>query len=59
LLAKLESSLKAAAESSAVQEKLKGAATQPTWVSATDVSKMWEERETLIKPVIDELLKQQ
>ena len=59
IVAKLESSLKKASESTAVQEKLKGAATQPTWVPAADVSKMWEERETLIKPVIDELLKQQ
>ena len=59
VVAKLESSLKKAAETAAVQEKLKGAATQPTWVPAAEVSKMWEERETLIKPVIDELLKQQ
>ncbi|MDR6415148.1 tripartite tricarboxylate transporter substrate binding protein [Pseudarthrobacter sulfonivorans] len=59
VVAKLEAALKAAAETPAVQEKLKGAATQPAWVPAGEVSKMWEERETLIKPVIDELLKQQ
>ncbi len=59
VVAKLEAALKAAAETPAVQEKLKGAATQPAWVSAADVSKLWEERETTIKPVIDELLKQQ
>ena len=59
VVAKLEASLKAAAESPAIQEKLKGAATQPAWVPAADVSKLWEERETTIKPVIDELLKQQ
>lgn len=58
VVATLESSLKKAAEDPAVQEKLKGAATQPAWVSAADTSKLWEEREALIKPVIDELLQE-
>ena len=59
IVAKLEASLKKAAETPAVQEKLKGAATQPAWVPAAELSKLWEEREKTIKPVIDELLKQQ
>ncbi|MDF2050378.1 tripartite tricarboxylate transporter substrate binding protein [Arthrobacter sp. Cr_A7] len=58
VVATLEASLKKAAEDPAVQEKLKGAATQPTFVSASDTSKLWEEREALIKPVIDELLQE-
>ncbi|KNH18028.1 hypothetical protein ACU18_08495 [Arthrobacter sp. ZBG10] len=59
VVAKLESALKKATETPAVQEKLKGAATQPAWKSSSDVAKLWEERESTIKPVIDELLKQQ
>ncbi|WP_024819010.1 Bug family tripartite tricarboxylate transporter substrate binding protein [Arthrobacter sp. 31Y] len=58
IVAKLEASLKKAAETPAVQEKLKGAATQPAWVSAADVSKLWEQREAEIKPIIAELLQQ-
>lgn len=54
----LEASLKKASENPAVQEKLKGAATQSVWVSGAEVAKLWEEREKLIKPVIDELLQQ-
>lgn len=54
----LEASLKKASEDPAVQEKLKGAATQSVWVPGADVAKLWEERETLMKPVIDELLQQ-
>lgn len=54
----LEASLKKASEDPAVQEKLKGAATQSVWVSGAEVAKLWEERETLMKPVIDELLQQ-
>jgi tripartite-type tricarboxylate transporter receptor subunit TctC len=58
VVAALEASLKKASENPAVQEKLKGAATQPVWVSGSDISKLWEERETMMKPVIDELLQQ-
>lgn len=54
----LEASLKKASENPAVQEKLKGAATQSVWVSGAEVAKLWEKRETLMKPVIDELLQQ-
>ena len=54
----LEASLKKASENPAVQEKLKGAATQSVWVSGAEVAKLWQERETLMKPVIDELLQQ-
>lgn len=59
IVERLEASLKKATESTEVQEKLKGAATQPAWQSADDAAKLWEERETTIKPVIEELLKQQ
>jgi tripartite-type tricarboxylate transporter receptor subunit TctC len=59
IVARLESSLKKATEDPAVIEKLNGAATQVAWKSSADVAKLWEERETTIKPVIDELLKQQ
>lgn len=59
VVAKLEASLKKATEDTTVQEKLKGAATQTQWLSAADAAKLWEEREETIKPVVEELLKQQ
>ena len=58
VVARLEAALKKAYENTAVQEKLKGAATQPAWLSSSDASKLWEEREKTIKPVIEELLQQ-
>ncbi|MFJ4029531.1 Bug family tripartite tricarboxylate transporter substrate binding protein [Paenarthrobacter sp. NPDC089989] len=58
IVSRLEASLKKAAEDPTVQEKLKGAATQTAWISAADVSKAWEERETEIKPIIAELLQE-
>lgn len=58
IVARLEASLKKATETPAVAEKLTGAATQVAWKSSSDVAKLWEERETTIKPVIDELLQQ-
>ena len=58
VVARLEAALKKASENTAVQEKLKGAATQPVWRSSSEISKLWEEREKTIKPVIDELLQQ-
>ena len=58
VVARLEAALKKASENTALQEKLKGAATQPAWLSSSDASKLWEEREKTIKPVIEELLQQ-
>lgn len=58
VVAKLEASLKKASENQEVQEKLKNAATEPVWVSGSEISKLWEERENQMKPVIDELLQQ-
>ncbi|CAM3218474.1 Tripartite tricarboxylate transporter family receptor [Arthrobacter ulcerisalmonis] len=58
VVAALEASLKKAAEDPAVQDKLKGAATQPAWVTASDTSTLWKEREALIKPIVDELLQE-
>jgi tripartite-type tricarboxylate transporter receptor subunit TctC len=58
VVARLEAALKKASENTAVQEKLKGAATQPVWRSSSEISKLWEEREKTIKPVVDELLQQ-
>ena len=58
VVARLEAALKKASEDTAVQDKLKGAATQPVWRSGSEISKLWEEREKTIKPVIDELLQQ-
>lgn len=52
----LEAALKAATEDPEVVEKLKGAATVTEWMSAADAEALWEERETEIKPIIDELL---
>jgi tripartite-type tricarboxylate transporter receptor subunit TctC len=58
VVARLEASLKKATENTTVQDKLKGAATQPAWQSSSDVIKLWEQREETIKPVIEELLQQ-
>lgn len=58
VVARLEAALKKASENTTVQDKLKGAATQPVWRSSSEISKLWEEREKTIRPVIDELLQQ-
>lgn len=58
VVAALEASLKKASENPEVQEKLKGAATQSVWVSGSEVSTLWAEREAQMKPIIDELLEQ-
>ena len=55
-VAALEAALKAAVEDPAVQTKLKDAATEPTFLSAADVSALWAERETETKPIIESLL---
>jgi len=56
IVAVLETALEAAANDPDVQAKLEGAATQPVWVSGAEIAELWKERETLIKPIIDELL---
>ncbi|CAN5438286.1 tripartite tricarboxylate transporter substrate binding protein [soil metagenome] len=55
-VAVLEAALKKAEEDPAIQAKLKDAGVQPAWMSGADVEKLWTERETVIKPVIAEIL---
>jgi len=52
----LETALKTAADDPTVQAKLEDAGVQPTWESGADIEKLWEEKETVIKPIISELL---
>lgn len=56
IVASLEAALKAATEDAEVIEKLEGAATVATWMSAADAATLWDEREAEIKPIIEELL---
>lgn len=56
IVASLEAALKATTEDEDVIEKLKGAATVTTWMSAAEAAALWEEREAEIKPIIEELL---
>ena len=55
-VAVLEAALQKAEEDPAVQAKLEASATQPVWESSAAVEKLWTERETVIKPIIAELL---
>ncbi|MET0896398.1 MAG: tripartite tricarboxylate transporter substrate binding protein [Mycobacterium sp.] len=55
-VAVLESALQKAEEDPAVQTKLKDAGVQPAWMSGADVETLWTERETVIKPIIAEIL---
>ncbi|MCU1405337.1 MAG: hypothetical protein JWQ43_1640 [Glaciihabitans sp.] len=55
-VAALEAALETAAESPDVIDKLEGAATEPKWLSGAEVATLWDERESAIKPIIDELL---
>jgi tripartite-type tricarboxylate transporter receptor subunit TctC len=55
----LETALKAAIEKPEVADKLKAAGTAPAWLSSSEVTAIWKERETAAKPIIDELLKEQ
>jgi tripartite-type tricarboxylate transporter receptor subunit TctC len=52
----LEAALKKSEEDPAVQTKLKDTGVQPAFMSSADVEKLWTERETVIKPIIAELL---
>lgn len=54
--ASLESALKEATEDPEVVEKLTNAATVASWMSGADVEKLWKERETAVKPIVEELL---
>lgn len=54
--AALEKALQAATEDPEVVEKLLGAATVTSWLSADEAATLWEERETEITPIIEELL---
>lgn len=58
VVSQLEASLKKATENAEVQDKLKKSATQPAWMSSSEVSELWEERETAVKPIIEELLQE-
>lgn len=55
-VAVLENALKNAEEDPAVQAKLEASGTQPVWESGADVEKIWMDKETVIKPIIAELL---
>lgn len=55
-VAVLENALKSAEEDPAVQAKLEASGTQPVWESGADVEKIWMDKETVIKPIIAELL---
>lgn len=55
-VAVLEAALKKAEEDPAVQKTLKDSGVQPAWLSGADVQTLWTERETVIKPIIAELL---
>ncbi|KAA0113565.1 tripartite tricarboxylate transporter substrate binding protein [Mycolicibacterium sp. P9-22] len=55
-VAVLENALKKAEEDPAVQAKLEASGTQPVWESGADVEKIWLDKETVIKPIIAELL---
>jgi tripartite-type tricarboxylate transporter receptor subunit TctC len=55
-VAVLENALKKAEEDPAVQAKLEASGTQPVWQSGADVEKIWMDKETVIKPIIAELL---
>lgn len=55
-VAVLENALKKAEEDPAVQAKLEASGTQPVWESGADVEKIWMDKETVIKPIIAELL---
>lgn len=52
----LEAALKEAAEDPEVVEKLTNAATVASWMPGDEVAALWEERETEITPIIEELL---
>lgn len=58
VVATLEAALQKAANDPAVQDKIRASGTQPIWVSGSELSELWEERETLIKPIIQEILAQ-
>jgi tripartite-type tricarboxylate transporter receptor subunit TctC len=58
IVAAMEKALKEAVATPAVVEKLKAAGTGPAWLSASEVSSKWKEREAAAKPIIDELLAQ-
>ncbi|KUM36357.1 hypothetical protein AR689_20730 [Arthrobacter sp. EpRS71] len=58
VVAALESALEKAAQNHDVQEKIRASGTQPTWISGKDVSILWEKRETMVKPIIQEVLAQ-
>lgn len=56
IVSSLEAALKTATEDPGVIEKLEGAATVATWMSAADAEALWKEREAEIKPIIADLL---
>ena len=55
-VAVLEAALKKAEEDPAVQAKLEASGTQPVWESGADVEKLWVDKETVISPIIADLL---
>lgn len=55
-VAVLEAALKTAADDPAIQAKLEDAGVQPAWMTGADVETLWTERETVIKPIIAEIL---
>lgn len=56
IVASLETALRAATENPGVVDRLEGAATVASWLSAAEVAALWHEREEEIAPIIDELL---
>jgi tripartite-type tricarboxylate transporter receptor subunit TctC len=55
-VSKLEAALKAVVEDPAIAKKLTDAATEPKFLSAADMAKLWADREATTKPIIESLL---
>lgn len=59
IISTYEEALESAVNDPEVLEKVEAAATTPDFVGAADAVKLWEERESSLKPIIEEVLNEQ
>ncbi|NQX28684.1 tripartite tricarboxylate transporter substrate binding protein [Microbacteriaceae bacterium VKM Ac-2854] len=56
IMTALQDALEATVTDPEVEQQLTNAGTVPAWIPGAEVETLWEERETVTKPIIDELI---
>jgi tripartite-type tricarboxylate transporter receptor subunit TctC len=56
IMTALQDALEATVTDPTVEEQLTNAGTVPAWIPGSEVETLWQERETVTKPIIDELI---